>query len=99
MTRRLAPDEIRAAIAALPGWSHLEDRNAIGKTFRFAGFSQAFAFMTRVAMEAEKQNHHPDWSNSYRTVEVALSTHAAGGITERDVRLAEVMERILADGD
>lgn len=69
-----------------------DEDGALGKTFRFTDFSHAFAFMTRVALAAERMDHHPDWRNVWNRVEVRLSTHDAGGITDRDFRLAEVMQ-------
>lgn len=93
---RLTGDARAAALAALPGWSEVEERDAITKTYRFADFSEAFAFMTRVAMVAESMNHHPEWFNVYNRVAVALATHEAKGVTERDVRLAQEMDRIAA---
>lgn len=87
--------ETRAdALIGLEGWSDTEDRDAIQKTFTFKSFNQAFSFMTRVAMEAEKANHHPEWFNVYNRVDVTLSTHDAGGITEKDIKLAQFMEMI-----
>jgi 4a-hydroxytetrahydrobiopterin dehydratase len=87
--------ETRAdALIGLDGWSNTEDRDAIQKTFTFKNFNQAFSFMTRVAMEAEKTNHHPEWFNVYNRVDVTLSTHDAGGITEKDIKLAQFMEMI-----
>jgi 4a-hydroxytetrahydrobiopterin dehydratase len=87
--------ETRAdALIGLEGWSNTEDRDAIQKTFTFKSFNQAFSFMTRVAMEAEKANHHPEWFNVYNRVDVTLSTHDAGGITEKDIKLAQFMEMI-----
>ena len=82
------------ALIGLDGWSDAEDRDAIQKTFTFKSFNQAFSFMTRVAMEAEKANHHPEWFNVYNRVDVTLSTHDAGGITEKDIKLAQFMEMI-----
>ncbi len=76
------------------GWQVTEGRDAIRKTFAFANFVEAFGFMARVALHAEKLNHHPEWSNVYRTVEVTLSTHDAGGLTELDVKLAGRMDRL-----
>lgn len=78
----------------LPGWKKVRGRDAISRTFVFADFSEAFGFMARAALAAEKMNHHPEWSNVYKRVEVTLSTHEAGGLTERDLRLAEAMDRI-----
>ena len=82
------------ALIGLDGWSDTEDRDAIQKTFTFKSFNQAFSFMTRVAMEAEKANHHPEWFNVYNRVDVTLRTHDAGGITEKDIKLAKFMEMI-----
>lgn len=81
------------ALEKLAGWEMTEDGGAIRKRFVFADFSQAFAFMTRAALAAEKLDHHPDWSNVYKTVDVTLSTHDAGGLTELDFKLAEAMNR------
>ncbi len=74
----------------------MEGRDAITRTFTFADFSEAFGFMTRVALVAEKMDHHPEWSNVYKTVTVILSTHEAGGLTARDVDLATAMDRFAA---
>ena len=82
-----------AALARLPGWSAAEGRDAIAKTFRFADFGAAFGWMTRVALAAEKLDHHPEWLNVYARVEVTLATHDAGGVTELDVTLAQMMDR------
>jgi 4a-hydroxytetrahydrobiopterin dehydratase len=78
----------------LPGWRPVEGRDAIAKRFVFKDFNQAFGFMARVALVAEKMDHHPEWSNVYRTVDVVLSTHDAGGLTALDVELAKAMDRI-----
>lgn len=80
------------ALAGLSGWQEVAGRDALEKTFTFRDFNEAFAFMTRVAMVAEKMNHHPEWSNVYRTVEVTLTTHDAGGVTTKDIRLATAMD-------
>ena len=79
------------ALAALTGWQACDDGKAIRRKFEFADFSEAFAFMTRVAIAAEKANHHPDWSNAYNSVDVTLTTHDAGGLTKNDVALAKAM--------
>lgn len=92
----LGSEERAAALARLPGWRSVEGRDAITRTFIFADFSQAFGFMTRVALVAEKMDHHPEWANVYKTVTVVLYSHDAGGVTERDIRLAEAMDRIAA---
>ena len=94
MIAKLKPTERRAALKKLPGWKKVRGRDAISRTFVFADFSEAFGFMARAALAAEKMNHHPEWSNVYKRVEVTLSTHEAGGLTERDLRLAEAMDRI-----
>jgi 4a-hydroxytetrahydrobiopterin dehydratase len=78
----------------LPGWRLTEGRDAIAKTFTFKDFNAAFGFMTRAALAAERMNHHPEWLNVWNRVEVTLSTHDAGGLTERDLKLAEAMDRI-----
>jgi 4a-hydroxytetrahydrobiopterin dehydratase len=81
-----------AALAQLPGWSAAEGRDAISKTFKFADFNTAFGWMTRVALAAEKLDHHPEWFNVYARVEVLLATHDADGVTELDVTLATIMD-------
>ncbi len=87
-------DEARAAaLRNLPEWRYDEAERAIRRDFRFADFGEAFAFMTRCAIAAEKADHHPDWSNSWNRVEVALSTHSAGGVTAKDIELASAMDR------
>jgi 4a-hydroxytetrahydrobiopterin dehydratase len=94
MAREKLDDQaVQDALAGLPGWSLVEGRAAIAKTFTFRNFSEAFGFMTRVAMKAEKLDHHPEWSNVYKTVHVTLTTHDADGVTELDVTLAKAMDR------
>ena len=95
MTAILSPQDRDAQIAALEGWRIGPDGKTITKGFQFPDFQTAFAFMTHVAMAAEKMDHHPDWSNVYNRVEIQLSTHDAGGLTERDITLAHAIERIL----
>lgn len=86
-------DEARAEeLMNLQGWDQVKGRDAIKKTFQFKDFNQAFAFMSRVALMAEKMDHHPEWLNVYNRVEVTLSTHDADGITERDIKLARFMD-------
>jgi len=80
-----------AALKALPDWEEADGRDAIRRKFQFRDFNEAFGFMSRVALLAEKMDHHPEWSNVYRTVDVTLSTHDAGGITENDIRMARAM--------
>ena len=85
----------RKGIAArLPGWKMVDGRDAIAKTFKFKDFNAAFGFMTRAALIAEQMNHHPEWFNVWNRVDVTLSTHDAGGLTERDLELAEAMDKI-----
>ena len=86
------------ALSSLNGWAEVEGQDAIGKSLRFADFNEAFGFMTRVALMAEKMDHHPDWFNVYNRVEITLSTHDAGGVTERDIRLARFIDEILGEG-
>jgi 4a-hydroxytetrahydrobiopterin dehydratase len=83
---------VEAALAQLQGWSAAEGREAIVKSYRFKDFAQAFAAMTRVALAAEKLDHHPEWFNVYNRLEVTLATHDAGGVTELDVTLAKVFD-------
>lgn len=87
---KLAEPARAQALAELAsrGWRHDAERDAIAKTFRFKTFNEAFGFMTRAALWAEKLNHHPEWTNVYNRVEVTLTTHDAGGLTELDVKLA-----------
>jgi len=82
-----------AAVARLNGWRAAEDRDAIIKEFRFRDFNAAFGFMTRVALFADKHDHHPEWTNVYNRVEVTLTTHDAGGVTDKDVALAHFMDQ------
>ena len=89
----LTESEREAALARLDGWTFDTGRNGIAKRFEFADFGAAFAFMTRVALAAEKADHHPDWSNVWNKVDILLSTHSAGGVTEKDVALARLIER------
>ena len=86
--------EVRAAeLMNLEGWNEVEGRDAIAKTFTFKNFNQAFGFMTRVALKAEQMDHHPEWFNVYNRVDVTLSTHDAGGLTMRDIKLAHFMNK------
>jgi 4a-hydroxytetrahydrobiopterin dehydratase len=94
MAQKLGGEARRAALAALPGWAEVAGRDAISKTFVFKDFNEAFGFMTRAALVAEKMDHHPEWSNVYKTVVVTLTNHDAGGVTERDIKLAEAMNRL-----
>lgn len=94
MAAKLDDDAVRKAMEDLDGWSLAEDGNAIRRTLEFADFREAFAFMTRVALKAEAMGHHPDWSNVYRTVQIALSTHDAGGLTDSDFKLARYIDKV-----
>jgi 4a-hydroxytetrahydrobiopterin dehydratase len=91
--QKLASEAIDAALARLKGWTLAADGAAISRRFTFSNFGEAFAFMTRSALAAEKLDHHPDWSNAYKIVDVTLSTHDAGGLTELDFTLARKMDR------
>ena len=90
----LTESERDAALAKLPGWAFEEARNGIAKSFKFRDFGAAFAFMTRIALEAEKADHHPEWSNVWNRVDILLSTHSDGGVTAKDVALAGRIEAI-----
>jgi 4a-hydroxytetrahydrobiopterin dehydratase len=92
----LSEEERAAALEGLPCWRYDQARRAICRDFSFADFGEAFAFMARCALAAEKADHHPDWSNSWNKVAVALSTHSAGGVTGQDVALARAMDRFAA---
>jgi len=90
----LSESERAELLPSLQGWSMVTGRDAIQKRFTFDDFNQAFGWMTRVALVAEQMNHHPEWFNVYRTVDVTLSTHDAGGLTRRDVELARRMNEM-----
>src|SRR3954449_10946133 len=91
---KLSSEARKTALAKLSGWSEVAGRDAITKKFVFRDFNAAFGFMTRAALVAEKMDHHPEWLNVYKTVEVTLSTHDAGGVTELDVKLADTMNQL-----
>lgn len=94
MGQTLSAEARNAALAGLPDWQVTAGRDAITRQFKFADFSAAFGFITRVALVAEKMNHHPEWSNVWNRVDVTLTSHDAGGLTERDIRLANAMDLI-----
>ena len=94
MAERMSAEARKAALKALPGWTETAGREAIGKTFTFKDFNEAFGFMSRAALVAEKRDHHPEWRNVYKTVEVVLATHDAGGVTALDIELAKAMNAI-----
>jgi 4a-hydroxytetrahydrobiopterin dehydratase len=94
MATKLTAEARQQALAKLAGWSEVQGRDAITKRYVFKDFNEAFGFMTRAALLAEKLDHHPEWFNVYKTVEVTLSTHDAGGLTELDVTLAQAMNAL-----
>jgi 4a-hydroxytetrahydrobiopterin dehydratase len=94
MIERLSNEARKVALKELSGWSEVAGRDAIERTFTFKDFNEAFGFMARVALVAEKHDHHPEWRNVYKTVEVVLTTHEAGGTTSRDIKLAQAMNAI-----
>ena len=94
MAGKLTAKQAEEAIAILPGWTFDLGRQGIRRSFRFKDFSEAFAFMTRVALAAEKVDHHPDWSNVWNKVDILLTTHDAGGLTGRDVDLARTIDSL-----
>jgi len=93
MAEKLTGGASGSAIATLNGWTEADGRDAIRKTFQFKTFNQAFGFMTRAALMAEKMDHHPEWFNVYNRVDVTLATHDAGGVTDLDIRLAQFMDK------
>jgi 4a-hydroxytetrahydrobiopterin dehydratase len=94
MVERLSAEARKSALKGLPGWKEVAGREAIARTFTFKDFNEAFGFMSRAALVAEKRDHHPEWKNVYKTVEVVLATHDAGGVTARDIELAKAMDEI-----
>jgi 4a-hydroxytetrahydrobiopterin dehydratase len=99
MVEKLSP-EARAALAeTLPGWRVLPGRDAIHRAFRFRDFAEAWGFLSRVALLAERHDHHPEWSNAWSRVEITLTTHDAGGLSDRDVSLARAIDAVAGPGD
>ncbi|HEY0114929.1 MAG TPA: 4a-hydroxytetrahydrobiopterin dehydratase [Allosphingosinicella sp.] len=96
MAARLSGAERDAAVAALPGWTYDGARDAVARSFRFADFSAAFGFMTRVALAAEQADHHPEWTNVWNRVDILLTTHSAKGLTQKDLALARRIEALAA---
>src|SRR6202042_1829777 len=94
MAERLSAEARKSALKGLPGWADTPGREAIARTFTFKDFNEAFGFMSRAALVAEKSDHHPEWRNVYKTVEVVLATHDASGVTMRDIDLATAMNVI-----
>ena len=95
MAEKLTGNARKTALAKLKGWSEAKDRDAISRTFTFRDFNEAFGFMTRAALVAEKLDHHPEWFNVYDKVEVTLATHDAGGVSAKDVALAKFIDSLL----
>ncbi len=93
-TAKLTGEDRARALSGLSGWTEVEGRDAITRTLKFADFNAAFGFMARVALRAETMDHHPEWFNVYSTVEITLSTHDAGGVTEKDIALARFIDEI-----
>jgi 4a-hydroxytetrahydrobiopterin dehydratase len=98
MQTKLDPDRRQQALGELRGWALVDGRDAITRSFTFADFNEAWGFMSRAALVAEKMDHHPEWTNVWNKVTVTLSTHDAGGLTERDVELARAMSRLAGGG-
>jgi 4a-hydroxytetrahydrobiopterin dehydratase len=96
MRKKLSGQARAEALAKLNGWAEVAGRDAIAKKFVFRDFNEAFGFMSRAALVAEKMDHHPEWFNVYKTVEVTLATHDAGGVTELDIALAQAMDGFAA---
>jgi 4a-hydroxytetrahydrobiopterin dehydratase len=92
---QLTEAERGEALASLPEWHLRDDKLAIVRKFKFADFSEAFAFMARVALIAEKRDHHPEWSNVYNRVEIVLTTHDAGGLSQRDIDMAAAIDALI----
>ena len=95
MTAKLTGADRTKALSALPHWKEVPGRDAIKRSLKFADFTEAWGFMTRVALAAEKADHHPEWSNVYNNVEIVLSTHDAGGLSEKDVALAKFIDSLV----
>jgi len=93
MSKKLTEAQRKTALSGLKGWKPVDGRDAIAKSFKFADFNAAFGFMSRVALMAEKSDHHPEWFNVYNKVDITLSTHDAGGVTEKDIALAKFIEQ------
>ena len=94
MSPQLAQADRPALLQALPEWQPVKDRDALFRSFRFTNFNQAFGFMTRVALIAERMNHHPEWFNVYNRVDITLTTHDCNGLSEKDLRLAQAIDAV-----
>ena len=97
MAEKLTDTEISKALSELTGWSRSEDRDAISRSFKFKDFNEAFGFMSRAALMAEKMDHHPEWFNVYNKIEVTLATHDLDGLSELDIKLAGFMNKLAGD--
>ena len=95
MVQKLSPEDRAAALSELSDWEALDGRDAIRRKFVFADFNEAWGFMSRIAMEAERRDHHPEWSNVWATVDITLSTHDCDGLSSRDVELARFIDKIV----
>jgi 4a-hydroxytetrahydrobiopterin dehydratase len=95
MVDKLTEADRKAALAGLTGWTYDAGRGAIARNFKFKDFSEAFGFMTRVALLAQAANHHPEWSNVYNKVSITLTTHDAGGLTANDTKLAAAVDKLI----
>ena len=93
MAEKLEVAARAAALKELSAWTALDDRDAITRTFRFKNFNEAFGFMSRIGLKAEQMNHHPEWFNVYNRVEVTLTTHDCGGLSDLDIKLAKFMDK------
>ncbi len=96
MIEKLTAEERAAALKELAGWQEVRGRDAIQRSFKFRNFSEAWGFMTRVALMAEKADHHPEWSNDYNRVDILLTTHDCSGLSQRDVKLAKGIDKLVA---
>ena len=96
MVERLSDEDVLAALAELPGWEMVEGRSAITRQFTFKDFNETFGFMTQVALQAERLDHHPEWVNVYNRIEITLSTHDAGGLSERDIAMARFINGMVS---
>ena len=96
MVEKLTQAARQTALAELADWAPVAGRDAIARSFKFKSFNEAWGFMCRVALHAEKQDHHPEWFNVYNRVDITLATHECGGLSERDVKLAKTIDRIAA---
>ena len=96
MVERLSDEDVQAALADLPGWEMVEGRSAITRQFTFKDFNETFGFMTQVALQAERLDHHPEWINVYNRIEITLSTHDAGGLSDRDIAMARFINGMVS---